>query len=169
MTAVIVWFLMVLTGPRMDEGGPIAHPAYLGSFQSKAECEKRSLEVVKKRTLPGQSTTYQCIKSNDQGEPGSSSAEPPDGKEKVYERPVPLPEVYVVLIGRAHEPDGLYWEPQSVWSTKGSCLTEADKKQSETAQPDYDHGGNRNWPAFKCAVYKPTVKRAMAYDELPQK
>ena len=83
--------------------------------------------------------------------------------------PVPLPEVYVVLIGRAHEPDGLYWEPQSVWSTKGSCLTEADKKQSEMAQPDYDHGGNRNWPAFKCAVYKPTVKRAMAYDELPQK
>ena len=65
MTAVIVWFLMVLTGPRMDEGGPIAHPAYLSSFHSKAECEKRSLEVVKKRTLPGQSTTYQCIKSND--------------------------------------------------------------------------------------------------------
>ena len=26
MTAVIVWFLIVLTGPRMDEGGPIAHP-----------------------------------------------------------------------------------------------------------------------------------------------
>jgi hypothetical protein len=52
---------------------------------------------------------------------------------------------------------------------KGQCLIEADKKQSETAQPDYDRGGNRNWPAFKCAVHKPTVKRAMAHDELPQK
>jgi hypothetical protein len=42
---------------------------------------------------------------------------------------------------------------------------ETDKKQSEASQPDYDHGGNRNWPAFRCAIYKPTVKRAMGYDE----
>ena len=53
--------------------------------------------------------------------------------------------------------------------TKRECLIEAYKKQSETSQPDYDHGGNRNWPAFKCAVYKPTAERAMAYDGLPQK
>jgi hypothetical protein len=33
---------------------------------------------------------------------------------------------------------------------------EADKKQSEASQPDYDHGGNRNWPAFRYAIYKPT-------------
>ena len=29
---------------------------------------------------------------------------------------------------------------------------EADKKQSEANQPDYDHGGNRNWPAFRYAI-----------------
>ena len=40
--------------------------------------------------------------------------------------------------------------------------------QGETTQPDYDHGGNRNWPAFKCVVYKPTLKRAMGYDEPPK-
>jgi hypothetical protein len=85
-----------------------------------------------------------------------------------YQVPVPLPEAYVVLIGRAHEPVGLYWEPQSVWPTKRECLIEADKKQSETAGPDYDHGGNSNWPAFKCVVYKPTLKRATGYDEPPK-
>ena len=118
MTAVIVWFLMVLTGPRMGEGGPIAHPSDLGSFQSKAECEKRSLEVVKKHTLPGQSTLYQCIKSNNDGEYGGYADEKLG---KVYEALGPLPEVYVVLIGRAHEPEGLHWEPQSVWPTKEQC------------------------------------------------
>jgi hypothetical protein len=143
---------MATTGPRMDDGGPIAHPHALAQFRTKADCERSALKIIEKSTLPGQVTTYSC-----------------GDDEKIYERPVPLPEVYVVLIGRAHEPDGLYWEPQSVWSTKGQCQTEADKKQSETTQPDFDHGGNRNWPAFKCAVYRPTVKRAMAYDELPKK
>jgi hypothetical protein len=77
MTAIIVWFLMVLTGPRMDEGGPIAHPGSLGSFHSKTECEKRSLEVVKKHTLPGQMTTYSCVKSSDQD---------PDVPESLWQR-----------------------------------------------------------------------------------
>jgi hypothetical protein len=143
--------LIALTGPRMDEGGPIAHPHVLAHFHTKAECEKKALKIVKENTLPGQSTSYSCGGDN----------------EKEYWVPVPLPEVYVVLIGRVREPAGLHWEPQSVWSTKDQCLIEADKKQSEASQPDYDHGGNRNWPAFRCAVYKPTVKRAMGYDETP--
>jgi hypothetical protein len=62
-SAVIFWFLMATTGPRMDDGGPIAHPRSLANFQTKAECEKKALEIVKERTLPGQSTTYSCVKS----------------------------------------------------------------------------------------------------------
>ena len=50
-----------------------------------------------------------------------------------------------------------------MWPTKRECLIEASKKQSETSQL------NANWPAFKYAVYKPTVKRAMGYDEPPKK
>lgn len=137
----------------MDDGGPIAHLHVLAQFRTKAECERSALKIVKKSTLPGQVTSYSCG----------------DGNEKVYQVPVPLSEVYVVLIGRAHEPEGLHWEPQSVWPTKERCQIEADKNQSETTQADYDHGGNRNWPAFRCTVYKPTVKRAMGYDEQPQK
>jgi hypothetical protein len=152
ISAVILWSLIATTGPRMDDGGPIAHPHSLAQFRTKTECEKKALKIVKENTLPGQITTYSC-----------------GDDEKVYERPVLLPEVYVVLIGRAHEPDGLYWEAQSVWSAKEQCQSEADKKQSESTQPDYDHRGNHNWPAFKCVVYKPTVKRAMAYDEPSQK
>jgi hypothetical protein len=151
----------------MDEDGPIAHPRSLAHFHTKTECEKKALKIVKENMLPGQVTTYSCVKGSDQGPDAPESYG--NDETKVYQVPVPLPEVYVVLIGRAHEPDGLYWEPQSVWSTKEQCQIEADKKQSETTQPDYDHGGNRNWPAFKCAVYKPAVKRAMAYDEVPKK
>jgi hypothetical protein len=116
---------------------------------------------------PPQVTSHSCVKSSDQ-DPDVPESYGNEKTSKVYQVPVPLPEVYVVLIGRAHEPAGLYWEPLSVWSTKGQCQIEADKKQSETAQPDHDHGGNRNWPAFRCVVYKPTVKRAMGYDELPK-
>jgi hypothetical protein len=152
----------------MDEGGPIAHPHSLAHFHTKAECEKKAVKIVKEKTLPGQVTTYSCVKSSDQ-DPDVPESYGNEEASKVYQLPVPLPEVYVVLIGRAHEPDRLHWEPQSVWSTKERCQTEADKKQLETTEPDYDHGGNRNWPAFKCAVYKPTVKRAMAYEELPKK
>ena len=164
-SAVILWFLMATTGPRMDEGGAIAHPHSLARFQTKTECEKKALKIVKEKTLSGQLTTYSCVKSSDQD---PNAPESYGGASNVYQVPAPLPEVYVVLIGRAHEPVGLYWEPQSVWPSKRECLIEADKKQSETAQPDYDHGGNRNWPVFKCVVYKPTVKRAMGYDELPK-
>jgi len=32
---------------------------------------------------------------------------------------------------------------QSGWSRKGNAQIEADKKQQKTANPDYDHGGNR--------------------------
>jgi hypothetical protein len=144
--AVVVWFLMATTGPRMDEGGPIAHPHSLANFHTRAECEKGARKIVKENTLPGQVTTYSCVKSSDQ------DPEVPEnygGASKVYQVPVPLPEIYVVLIGRAGEPDGLHWEPQSVWSTKEQCQIEADKKQSETTQPDYDHGGNRNWPGLQ--------------------
>ena len=56
--AVILWFQMATTGPRMDEGGPIAHPHSLAHFQTKAECEKKALEIVKENTLPGQVTTH---------------------------------------------------------------------------------------------------------------
>ena len=167
-TAVILWFLMATTGPRMDEGGPIAHPHSLAHFHTKAECEKGALKIVKENTLPGQVTTYSCVKSSDQN-PDVPESYGNDETSKVYQVPVPLPEVYVVLIGRAHEPEGLHWEAQSVWPTKEQCQIEADKKQSETTQPDYDHGGNRNWPAFKCVVYKPTVRKAGGYDEPPQK
>jgi hypothetical protein len=125
--AVILWFLMATTGPRMDEGGPIAHPHSLAHFHTKTECEKNALKVVKENTLPGQVTTYSCVKSSDQ-DPDVPESYGNDETSKVYHVPVPLPEVYVVLIGRAHEPDGLYWEPQSVWSTKGQCQIEAEKK-----------------------------------------
>jgi hypothetical protein len=156
MTAVIIWFLTALIGPRMDEGGPIAHPGSLGTFHTKAECEKAALGVVKKLTSPGQVATYSCVKGSENS-PESYRGE----NEKEYQVPVPLPEVFVVLIGKAHLPEGLHWEPQSVWPTKEQCQIEADKKQSETTQPDYDRGNmNRNWPIFKCVVYKPTVKRA---------
>src|SRR6476619_1384644 len=64
--AVILWFLMATTGPRMDDGGPIAHPHSLAHFHTKAECEKKALEIVKENTLPGQVTTYSCVKSSDQ-------------------------------------------------------------------------------------------------------
>jgi hypothetical protein len=58
--AAILWFLMATTGPRMDEGGPIAHPHSLAHFHTKAECEKKALEIVKENTLPGQVTTHSC-------------------------------------------------------------------------------------------------------------
>ena len=64
--AVILWFQMATTGPRMDEGGPIAHPHSLAHFQTKAECEKKALEIVKENTLPGQVTTHSKGKSSDQ-------------------------------------------------------------------------------------------------------
>jgi hypothetical protein len=42
-TTAILWFLMATTGPRMDEGGPIAHPGGLAYFHTKAECGKKAL------------------------------------------------------------------------------------------------------------------------------
>jgi hypothetical protein len=51
--AVILWFLMATTGPRMDEGGPIAYPHSLAHFHTKTECEKKALNIVKENTLPG--------------------------------------------------------------------------------------------------------------------
>ena len=61
--------------------------------------------------------------------------------------------------------------PSKTWVSRAEIVAHAPARSPmrKTAQPDYDHGGNRNWPAFKCPVYKPTVKRAMAYDEPPQK
>jgi hypothetical protein len=143
----------------------MAHPHSLAHFHTKTECERKALKIVKENTLPGQVTSYSCIKSSEQD---PNTPESYGNNEKLYQVPGPLPEVYVVLIGRAREPDGLHWEPQSVWSTKEKCQTEADKKQLETTQPDYDHGGNRNWPAFRCVVYKSTLKRALGYDEPPK-
>jgi hypothetical protein len=59
-------------------------------------------------------TTYSCVKKSSDQDPYVPESYGNDETSK-YEVPVPLPEVYVVLIGRAHEPVGLYWEPQSVW------------------------------------------------------
>ena len=97
-TAVTFWFLMALTGPRMDDGGPIAHPGSLANFKTKAECEKKALEIVKERTLPGQSTTYSCVERGI--DPSAPASYGDDKTSKVYEVPVPLPEVFVVLINR---------------------------------------------------------------------
>src|SRR5690242_7088910 len=118
------WTLTVQTGPRMDDGAPISYPSTI-HFRTRADCQMSALKCVKERTLPGQVTTDSCAAGEELGE-----------REKVYERPVPVPEVYVVLIGRAHAPEGLRWEPQSVWPTKEQCKAEADKKQSEAASPD---------------------------------
>jgi hypothetical protein len=65
--AIILWFLMATTGPRMDEDGPIAHPRSLAHFHTKTECEKKALKIVKENMLPGQVTTYSCVKGSDQG------------------------------------------------------------------------------------------------------
>src|SRR5580704_11501376 len=132
--AVILWFLMATTGPRMDEGGPIAHPHSLAHFHTKTECEKNALKVVKENTLPGQVTTYSCVKSSDQ-DPDVPESYGNDETSKVYHVPVPLPEVYVVLIGRAHEPAGLYWEPQSVGPRKGNAKLRPIRNNQKRPNP----------------------------------
>ena len=44
-------------GPRR----PDSPPPQPGPFHTKAECEKKALEIVKENTLPGQVTTYSCV------------------------------------------------------------------------------------------------------------
>ena len=132
--AVILWFLMATTGPRMDEGGPIAHPHSLAHFHTKTECEKNALKVVKENTLPGQVTTYSCVKSSDQ-DPDVPESYGNDETSKVYQVPVPLPEVYVVLIGRAHELMACIGSRSQFGLRKGNAKLKPKKNNQKRPNP----------------------------------
>jgi hypothetical protein len=50
----------------------------------------QALKVVKENTLPGQVTTYSCVRSSDQ-DPNAPESYGNDDTSKVYQVPVPLP------------------------------------------------------------------------------
>jgi len=123
---------------------------------------KTALEIVKENTLPGQLTTDSCVKSSDQIQIPEVMA---TITSKVYQVPVPLPEVFVVLIGRAQSPMPVLESSVSLVHERAMQLRPIINLRN--GQPTTTRVPIAT-AVFQSRVYKPTVYESYGYDELPK-